>query len=532
MPYPSEIAIRMKDPGQYNRFIRKNLDTGVDAIIGFKSGSGSEVQALRFDKTRFSVAEARKWASSHGFKSPISVEPAKESSDHMAVSDVVVRGVVRSGKTENLGVRDGKGPLGGTALCPHNEDDEEDLEDMTESKKIDEMIEKDDKECWVEAFKIGTHTDSDGDVKDWTADDIKTIADKYNAKVATDNPERRVAPVVLGHPTADAPAYGWVEKAKVLGDKLMLKLSQLQPAFVNALKEGLYKTRSISLYPDLNIRHLGFLGAAQPAVAGLAPFKFASEEKYDTYEFSQEDSVDVNMLKTENKFFKRLFELFHIDVKNFKGDGNMADTKIETKVEPKIEPTAVVAPVEKKVEMTEPVVEKKVEPVVPPVAPVIAPVVPVVDFTEEIKALKAEIVILKAELAANKVEKIETSYKEFVDKLVTEGRCRPVDVEQTIINLKARAELDKAKNFAETDELKSSVHQYKEYLSTMPKIVEFNELITGKVPENKPANFVEEEISKMMKADPTLQYHVALNKVGLAHPEKVKEYVEASYQEK
>jgi hypothetical protein len=210
MPYPSEHSIRLTDPGQYNRFIRKNLAPGIDAIIGFKSGSGSEIQAIRFDKTKFSVEEARTWASKHGYKNPISVEPAKKSSDHVAVADVVVRSAL-------------------------------DEEDMASCKKIDELVEKDDdeeddveKDYWVEAFRSGTHTDSDGDTKNWTNDDIKTIADKYNASNDTDNPERRIAPVVIGHPTHDAPAYGWNEKAKAIGGVLKLKIGQLKPAFVNA----------------------------------------------------------------------------------------------------------------------------------------------------------------------------------------------------------------------------------------------------------------------------------------------------------
>jgi len=501
MPYPSEHSIRLTDPGQYNRFIRKNLAPGIDAIIGFKSGSGSEIQAIRFDKTKFSVEEARAWASKHGYKNPISVEPAKKSSDHVAVADVVVRSAL-------------------------------DEEDMASCKKIDEMVEEedddDDEEYWVEAFRSGTHTDSDGDTKNWTNDDIKTIAEKYNVSNDANNPERRIAPVVIGHPTHDAPAYGWIEKAKAIGGILKLKIGQLQPAFVNALKEGLYKTRSISLYPDMSIRHLGFLGAAQPAVPGLAPFKFSTEEKYDTYEFSQEEEpVDINGLKSENKFFKRLFELFKIDTKNFKGD-NMADTKVvETKVEPKVaEP--IVEKAEKKIEMVAaaPVVVEAV--VVPP--PVVPPVeVPAVNYAEEIKILKAENEQLKTELVAKKTEQVTDSYKSFVDGLVTEGRMLPRDVDQAIINMKARAELDKVNNFAETDELKSSVYQYKAYLSAMPKIMDFNEILVGKAPENKPANFVEEEIAKLRKAEPSLQYSTALDRVRAIYPDKVREYIDESY---
>ena len=170
---------------------------------------------------------------------------------------------------------------------------------------------------WVQAFKAGTFADSDGVVHKWEPKDIDTIAQQYNKAVEPSNPERHIAPVVVGHPKDDSPAYGWIDKAKAVGGKLYLKMSQLQPEFVDAVKRGLYKTRSISLYPDLNIRHLGFLGGSPPAVKGLASHHFQEAPVYSTYEFG-ENMEDVNELKTENKFFKRLFNLFKIDVSNYK----------------------------------------------------------------------------------------------------------------------------------------------------------------------------------------------------------------------
>ena len=64
MPYPSEHAARMKDPKQFTSFSRKVLGAGVTAIIGWKD-SKSTIQAYRFDKTKFSPAEAKKWLKDH-----------------------------------------------------------------------------------------------------------------------------------------------------------------------------------------------------------------------------------------------------------------------------------------------------------------------------------------------------------------------------------------------------------------------------------------------------------------------------------
>lgn len=80
-PYPNEHAARLKDPSQYDSFARKNdeLGDGIDAIYGIKGGE-SELQAIRFDKTKYSVAEAKEWLKSHQFE-PIEFEEASERSE-------------------------------------------------------------------------------------------------------------------------------------------------------------------------------------------------------------------------------------------------------------------------------------------------------------------------------------------------------------------------------------------------------------------------------------------------------------------
>lgn len=77
MPFPNEHAARIKSPGQFIRFRRKNDadGRGVDFIFGIKSDQTSEVQAIRFDSKLFTVSEARKWLTDHDFKS-ILFEPA------------------------------------------------------------------------------------------------------------------------------------------------------------------------------------------------------------------------------------------------------------------------------------------------------------------------------------------------------------------------------------------------------------------------------------------------------------------------
>lgn len=78
MPFPNEHAARLKDPDQYDSFARKNNEggEGIDFIYGIKDGK-SELQAIRFDKTRFTTQEAKAWLKSHDFE-PILFEEASE----------------------------------------------------------------------------------------------------------------------------------------------------------------------------------------------------------------------------------------------------------------------------------------------------------------------------------------------------------------------------------------------------------------------------------------------------------------------
>ena len=142
---------------------------------------------------------------------------------------------------------------------------------------------------WIEIFKSGEQTDSAGNTKNWTDADLDTIVTKYNNQAEGDKHE---APVVIGHPVTDSPAYGWVEELKRDGNILLAKLKELTPQFVEWVKNGLYKKRSVSLYEDLSLKHVGFLGGVPPAVKGLADPVFNSDKTSVCFEFEDQGNSD------------------------------------------------------------------------------------------------------------------------------------------------------------------------------------------------------------------------------------------------
>lgn len=133
-------------------------------------------------------------------------------------------------------------------------------------------------ETEIEIFRTGRHTSMQGEEIAFDEAQLDAIAASYD-------PAAHHAPVVVGHPATDAPAWGWVSGLGRRGDRLVARLSQVDPAFAELVRAGRYKAVSPSFYKadqrnnpkpgQMYLRHLGFLGAQPPAVKGLAPAQFA-----------------------------------------------------------------------------------------------------------------------------------------------------------------------------------------------------------------------------------------------------------------
>jgi len=118
------------------------------------------------------------------------------------------------------------------------------------------------------------------DGRDYTADDIAEIAQSYDPKL-------HQAPMVIGHPETDAPAYGWVHAVTGVDGRLATPNYEIVPEFADQIKKGLYRKRSIALYDrhdphnptpgKLYLKHVGWLGATPPKVKGLGDVQFAQE---------------------------------------------------------------------------------------------------------------------------------------------------------------------------------------------------------------------------------------------------------------
>ncbi len=134
----------------------------------------------------------------------------------------------------------------------------------------------------MQIFRAGTHVAMGGESITFSETDLQKTAAAYK-------PEIHEAPLVVGHPTHDAPAYGWVRKVLAVEGELNVTPYQVDPAFSELVNAGRFKKISASFYkPDspsnpvpgvFYLRHVGFLGAQPPAIKGLRPVSFAEQQE-------------------------------------------------------------------------------------------------------------------------------------------------------------------------------------------------------------------------------------------------------------
>ncbi|MGE0388448.1 MAG: peptidase [Gammaproteobacteria bacterium] len=130
-------------------------------------------------------------------------------------------------------------------------------------------------------FRPGRHITAGGDTLTFSEADCAAIAASYD-------PARHQAPLTIGHPKDDAPAYGWVKSLQFADGVLGAVPDQVEPQFAELVNAGRFKKLSASFYPPAHprnpapqayyLRHVAFLGAQPPAVKGLPDARFAADE--------------------------------------------------------------------------------------------------------------------------------------------------------------------------------------------------------------------------------------------------------------
>jgi len=143
----------------------------------------------------------------------------------------------------------------------------------------------------IEIFRAGSHLDDAGVTHHFSEADLDGMATSYD-------PALREAPLTVGHPQDNLPAYGWVKGvARTAAGVLAITPHQVEPQFAEMVLAGRFKKRSASFYPPQApnnptpgkwyLRHVAFLGAQPPAIAGLKDIQFSEVDAGGAVCFSE-----------------------------------------------------------------------------------------------------------------------------------------------------------------------------------------------------------------------------------------------------
>lgn len=301
---------------------------------------------------------------------------------------------------------------------------------------------------YIEVFRAGTHKSNNGESYTYTNADLDYIVKNYNNS-------KYEAPIVIGHPTESAPAYGWVSDLKRTGETLLAKFKEVVPEFSELVEKGLYKKRSISLYPDLTLRHVGFLGAVPPAIKGLKDIQFS--DTTETFEFSEQNDRKWSVI---NRIL-RSFRDFIIDKYDIGTADKILDSwDLDTLSTPEEKPMVQQF-------MEEDILSNELKEQLAKAEELVK------SYSEELEAAKAELAQQKKNnqelIAAQKKSELAS----FCDGLINDGRMKPADKESTLAFMESLSD-NISVEFSETK--KSQLDLYKEKLLSQPVILEFSEI--------------------------------------------------------
>lgn len=315
----------------------------------------------------------------------------------------------------------------------------------------------------IQIFKPGKHTAMSGQAFAFSESDLA-------ATVAAYDPAKHEAPLVVGHPKHDDPAYGWV-KSLAFADGLEAEPHQVNPDFAEMVGSGAFKKISASFYaPDspsnpvpgvYYLRHVGFLGAQPPAVKGLRAPEFADAEQ-GVVEFSEWDDI------TSASLWRRMREWFI---------GKFGQEEAD-KVIPSWDVQALEQSSQRELDESMKEEPNAVAGVPASFSEKGATVTP-----EEKAALEAENARLKTELEASvardkaaRVAARHADHAAFAEGLVNEGKLLPGSKVVTVATLDFMAAQEEIVEFGEGDAKKPLLDAYKASLLASPKLVEFGEV--------------------------------------------------------
>ncbi|CAN5268305.1 hypothetical protein BH10PSE13_BH10PSE13_23720 [soil metagenome] len=165
----------------------------------------------------------------------------------------------------------------------------------------------------IRLFRPGDFVSNEGKRVSFSEADLAAVAASYDAG---NDP----APLVIGHPKLNDPAWGWVAGLSFADGELVAAPEKVDPDFAQIVRAGRYSRVSAQFYPPAHpsnpkpgayyLKHIGFLGAAAPAVKGLGTVAFSAGDEAGslTFDLNPEHSMTIKTTE-ELSFAERLSAL-------------------------------------------------------------------------------------------------------------------------------------------------------------------------------------------------------------------------------
>lgn len=302
------------------------------------------------------------------------------------------------------------------------------------------------------------------------------------ATVAAYDPAKHEAPLVVGHPTHDMPAYGWVQRLQCAEAGLLAVPQQVNPEFAEMVQAGAFKKISASFYAPTApgnpvpgvyyLRHVGFLGAQAPAIKGLATPQLASfaEAEEGVITFSEWEDVTVAGL------FRRLREWLI-----GKHGAEEADRVLPQYEVQSLEQSARDELRQEQSEAVEAVEAAPAFAQAPAPAPTPTPTAPLENLatSEEKARLEQENQRLRAQLASQQQAQQHAANVAFCENLQAQGRLLPAYQEVVLATLDHFAAQAAPLEFGEGEARAPLAEGFKKLLAELPVQVQFGEAATA-----------------------------------------------------
>lgn len=328
----------------------------------------------------------------------------------------------------------------------------------------------------IEIFKAGKHTPISGGALQFSEADLIACANAYD-------PEVFKAPLVVGHPKLDDPAYGWVESLNFSESKLKANPEQVDVAFAELVNDGKFPKVSAAFYlPDspnnpkpgvLYLKHIGFLGAAAPAIKGLKTVSFADNEQ-GVVEFADWDQMNVAWLfRNLRDFFIEKFGLDSADkilpayqIENIQISAVQDNDDVNDSLLSSFSENDEMTP-EQKAKMDALEAENAT-------------------LKTSNTALQTQVASFAESAAAAKTAALHAEHVSFAESLVKEAKLAPANKEGAIALMDQLAKQETTVEFGEGDAkvTEAPLAVYKKQLSEAKPLVEFGEHEIGEIADD------------------------------------------------